>query len=291
MDLILLRSFMAVADAGTITEAAERISVTQSALSRRLQQLEAHLGTELFVRGRQGAELTAIGKMVEAEARSLVFRYDQLRQHIREHLQLERGSVKIGGGATVTSYLLPRAIAEFQAAHPGIRFQLKEAGSREIAGDVAAGRLELGLVTMPARSRDLQVDELLEDEIVLVSRRDDPLARKRVVRPRDLLGRAYVGFEGASEIRQIIDSVLRAAGVEIDVVMELRSIPSILQMVLTTGSLAFVSRVSIAAYAELEPIPVRGLSISRKLGMATRQGMPLSTAADAFADLLRRRLR
>jgi len=288
MDLVLLRSLLAVADAGTITEAANRVSISQSALSRRLQQLEADLGAELFVRGRHGVELTDLGRQAVDHSRGIVARYDRLRQDIAAQLGLERGTVRVGGGATVTSYLLPPCIADFQAAHPGIRFYVKEAGSREIAADVAAGDLELGVVTLPVPSRDLDISELVVDEIVLVARADHPFVTRRV-RVTDLEGQPFVAFESSSAIRQIIDTALGAAGVGTDIVMELRSIPSILRMVATTGHLAFVSRVSLSAEPSLRAIPVRGLTISRTLGLATRQRIPLSAPASAFVALLRGR--
>ena len=287
MDLVLLRSLLAVAGAGTITDAAERINVSQSALSRRLQQLETDLGAELLVRGRHGIELTAVGRLAVDEGQAIVDRYDRLRESIGLHLDLRQGTVRVGGGATVASFLLPSAIAGFQARHPGIRFYVKEAGSREIAAGVSAGELDIGIVTRPVPARDLDIDDLFVDEIVLVTRSDHPFTGRRVS-ARDLDGRSFVGFESGTAIRQIIDRALWAAGVRVEVVMELRSIPSILKMVATTGVLAFVSSVSLESEADLRAVPVRGLSISRTLGLATRRGVPLSTPAAAFAAHLQR---
>jgi DNA-binding transcriptional LysR family regulator len=286
MDLILLRSLLAVADAGTITDAAESIHVSQSALSRRLQQLEADLGATLIVRGRRGVELTDVGRLTVEQGRTIVDRYDQLRRDIVGTLGLERGEVRVGGGATVTSFLLPAAIAEFQSEHPGVLFHVKEAGSHEIAADVSAGRLDLGVVTLPVSASELDLTDLIRDEIVLVARSDHPLAGKRVS-VRDLAGKTLVGFEQGTAIRQIIDRSLFAAGARVDVVMELRSIPSILKMVATTGSLAFVSRLSLTRESGVVPVPVRGLSISRALGLASRHGSSLPAAAAAFSTVLR----
>src|SRR5579862_2940462 len=180
MDLVLLRSLLAVVDAGTITDAAERINVSQSALSRRLQQLETDLGAPLLVRGRHGIEPTALGRMAVDEGRAIVDRYDRLRESIGLHVDLHEGTVRVGGGATVASFLLPAAIAEFQSHHPGIRFQVKEAGSHEIAADVSAGDLEIGVVTRPVPARDLDIEDLFVDQIVLVARSDHPFTRGRV---------------------------------------------------------------------------------------------------------------
>ena len=119
--------------------------------------------------------------------------------------------------------------------------------------------LELGVVTLPvARPRPATSRDLWIDEIVLVARADHPFVGAPHPVPADLEGQPFVGFESGSAIRQIIDSALRAAGVQVEVVMELRSIPSILRMVATTGSLAFVSRVSLSAEPDVRQVAVRG---------------------------------
>ncbi len=282
-----MRSLLAVAETGSITEAADRIGVTQPALSRRLQQLEGYLGAELLNRGRKGAELTEIGRLVVAEASALVNRFDHLREQVRAHQGLEGGTVRIGGGATAVSFVLPKAIAHFQQAHPGVRFQLKEAGSIEVAEDVISGRLELGLVTLPVQARELDIWPLLTDRIVLVAPRGHPLIRQGTIDAQALDGLAFVGFEADTAVRQIIDAALREAGVEMNVVMELRSIPAILRMVATTGNLAFVSRLGVDTLEDVCEIQVRGLNIARELAVITKKGSALSPAALAFSTLLR----
>ncbi len=287
MDLDLMRSFLAVADAGAITEASERINVTQPALSRRIRQLETHFGAELLTRGRKGVALTEIGRLVAAEGRLLVGRFDQLRGQVASLQGLAGGSVRIGGGATAVSFILPEAIAAFQRDHPGIRFQLKEAGSAEVVRDVLDGALELGVVTLPVNSRELTIHALRSDRIVLVAPPAHPLTRRERVTVNDLGGHAFVGFEAGSAIRALIDAALREAGVTMEIVMELRSIPAILRMVATTGNLAFVSRLGLTGQGAVREVPVEGLRVERRLGVITRSGGGLSPAAEAFAARLR----
>jgi DNA-binding transcriptional LysR family regulator len=287
MDLLLMRSLLAVVDAGAITEAADRLGVTQPALSRRVRQLEEHLGVAVLTRGRKGVALTSAGELVAAEARVLVDRYDHLRSQVAAHQRLEGGTVRLGGGATAVSFVLPRAIAGFQARHPDVRFQVKEAGSREVERDVLSGRLELGLVTLPRNTRELEVHPLVEDRIVLICQRDHPLSGADAVPMAKLAGLSLVGFEAGSAIRQIIDSALRDAGIEMNVVMELRSIPAIVRMVATTGSLAFVSHMGVDDESAVRVLAVRGLDIRRQLAVISRRGVALSPAAAAFAERLR----
>ncbi|MGB0722711.1 MAG: LysR substrate-binding domain-containing protein, partial [Gammaproteobacteria bacterium] len=248
------------------------------------QQLEEHLGADLLHRGRKGAVLTEMGRLVEGEARNLVARYDQMREQIRAHQGLEDGTIRIGGGATAVSYVLPEAIARFQQAHPGVRFQLKEAGSAEVARDVLSGQLELGVVTLPVQGRDLHITPLVMDGIVLVGRADHPLVDHPRVRITDLEGQSFVGFEADTAVRQIIDSTLRSAGVSMNVVMELRSIPAILRMVVTTGNLAFVSRMGVESQQGVRVIAVEGLRIERELAVITRRDQVLSPAARTFSE-------
>lgn len=286
MDLSLMRSLVAVADAGAITEAASRLNITQPALTRRIQLLEQTFATELLNRSRKGAQLTEMGRLVEREARVLIDRYETLKRDIASHQAVTGGTVRVGGGATAVAFVLPDAIAEFQRDFPKVHFHVKEASSSEIARDVADGRLELGLVTQPVRTTGLEIQPLIDDQIILVAAADNPLARANRIRVDDLDGQNFVGFEGGSAIRQIVDASLREAGVEINVVMELRSIPAIMRMVATTGSLAFVSRLGMHGQELVREIDVDGLTITRRLALARRKGHRLSPAAARFHAML-----
>ena len=283
MDVTLMRSFLAVVDTGAITEAAARLSITQPALSRRIQALEEHFGVALLNRGRKGVTVTDVGELVAREARVLVSRFDNLRNEITSHVGLETGTVRLGGGATAVSFVLPKAIADFQVRHPGVRFQLKEAGSREVEQNVVDGALELGMVTLPVSRPELDVRPLTDDRIVLIAPQDHPLAGSGQVPLSALHGAALVGFERGSAIRQLVDTGLRQAGISMNVVMELRSIPAIIRMVRSTGNLAFVSAMGVDAEPDIVLLQVEKLDIRRTLAVISRRGAALSPAASAFA--------
>jgi len=192
---------------------------------------------------------------------------------------------------TAVGFLLPGAIAAFRRQHPGVVFQVKEAGSREIETAVGSEELELGIVTLPTRTRELDERPLARDRIVLVASKDHPLARRQRVDARALNGQNLVGFEAGSAVRWLIDGALREAQVEMNVVMELRSVAAILQMVETTGSLAFVSELSVQSEqfqrsGAVVPLLVRGLEIQRELALISKRGRSLSPAARAFSDSL-----
>lgn len=284
MDLLLTQSLLAVAQCGTIGDAAARLGVSQSALSRRIQQFEQELGAALLERSGRGVHLTEAGRLVVTEGALLVERYSRMKSAVLEHLQLDAGTVRIGGGATAVSFLLPEAMARFRRQYPKIRFRLEEAGSRQVEAAVIEERIELGIVTLPVHSKEFDVRPLSRDRFVLVAAPEHPLAARRRLRPAELDGQDLIAFEAGSAIRQLIDDALRAADVAVNVVMEVRSIAAILRLVDSTGSLAFVSELSVGGRPVLE---LQGLRVERELGLITRRGRTLSPAAAAFVAELR----
>ena len=285
MDLILLRSLMTVAELGTVTGAADRLNITQPALSRRIHQLEEHFGTPLLTRNPKGVALTAMGERVVQEARLLTRRYDNLRAEIGALTRLEGGLVRIGGGATAASFVLPGAIASFQLNHPAIHFEVKEAGSQDITQQVIDGQLELGIVTLPVSASEISQHSLMEDQIVLICNHRHPLASAKGVTLQQLAGLGLVGFDGGSAIRQLIDRGLtqrwhsdeRGYGTALHSCHRPNGHGH-------AGNLAFVSQLGVPNDKNTRVLRVPGLSIRRKLAVITRRdnGLPPITRRAKF---------
>ncbi len=298
MELTTLRYFKAIAAARHVTRAAEELGVTQPALSAMLRKLEAEVGAELFHRTGRGVELTDAGKTFLAHAEDALRAADSGVKAVRQLIGLESGSIRIGGGATATTYLLPPVVSAVRRAHPGVRFYVREAGSRAVAAAVLSGELDLGIVTLPSDvpgGRDLLTIPLVEDELKLIvpgdRRRREGDARReanprqgfglvgRSFKWRELIGVPFVSFEAGTAVRDLIDSGARAAGVTLDVVMELRSIESIKSMVAEGIGVGLVSRF---ALAEGEGLPCRDGKLSRTLAIVRRRDRIPSRAAAEF---------
>ncbi len=290
VDLELMTSLVAVARCGTVTAAALQLGISQSALSRRLKQLEQTLEAPLLQSVGRSVALTELGQLAVEEGGALLRRFEELKRTLAERRALSAGRVRIGGGATAVAFILPNVIAQFRKTHPEVVFQLREAGSREIEEAVLNEDLELGVVTLPNRHSAIAAARLRHDRVVLVAGREDPLAGARAVAAAELRGRSFVGFESDTAMRRLIDSALLAAGVEVNVVMELRSVAAILRMVESTGSLAFVSELAVQSSGRGSPgvvaIPVRGLRIRRQLALISKAGRTLTTAAASFSQAL-----
>ncbi len=308
MELTPLRYFIAIARAGHLTGAARTLGVTQPALSAMLHKLEAEAGAPLMHRRARGVELTEAGRVFLRHAEDAVRSADAGIRSVRELLGLQAGSIRVGGGATATTYLLPRVISDVRRSHPGLRFYLREAGSSAVATAVASGELDLGIVTLPlkgAESDDLVKIPLVSDEMRLLV----PPSRARgssggrsatshaAIGP-DLAGTSFrfkdlgetpvVAFEAGTAVREMIDRAAAAAGVRLNVVMELRSIESIKQMVAAGIGVGFVSRFAVRTG---EGLACRDGKLSRELAIVRRRDRTPSAAVAEFERVLVRSVR
>ncbi|MCC6676123.1 MAG: LysR family transcriptional regulator [Phycisphaerales bacterium] len=292
MELTPLRYFRAIAEAGHMTRAARTLGVSQPALSAMLKKLEAEVGASLVHRTARGVELTEAGRVFLVHAQDTLRRADGAVRAVRQLIGLEAGSIRVGAGATATSYLLPPVVSALRAKHPGLRFYVRETGSSAVAAAVLSGELDLGLVTLPIRGpgeEELLKTPLVEDELRLIRRREGEAKRRRdgvkkeagpaTFRWKDIEGEPFVAFEAGTAVRAIIDQAAAAAGVTLNVVMELRSIESIKQMVAAGIGVALVSRFA------LEPgegQTCREAKLTRRLALIRRKDREPSVAAAAF---------
>lgn len=228
-----------------MTRAARSLGVTQPTLSAMLRRVEDELGVELFHRTARGVEPTEAGIAFLEHAGESVRAADRGVEAVRALAGLEAGSIRVGGGATAMGALLPTVIGRVRREHPGVRFTAREAGSAAVASAVRAGELDLGVITLPADGgvgTDLIAVATVEDELRLIVPAEHRLFGRERFGWADLAGEPVVAFEAGSAVRTVIDEAARTGGVELDVVVELRSIQSIERMVGVGVGVGFVSR-------------------------------------------------
>jgi DNA-binding transcriptional LysR family regulator len=309
VELTPMRYFRAIARARHMTRAAEELGVTQPALSAVVKKLEAEVGAALLHRTGRGVEMTDAGRTFLAFAEESLRAAEAGVRAVKRLSGLEVGSIRVGGGATATTYLLPRVVRAVRREHPGLRFYVREGGSSAVAGAVLAGELDLGIVTLPVElpgAGDLLTIKLVEDELVLIVpeagtnvRRDEGTERseKQARRSRggkgggfrwsELVGVPVVAFEAGTAVRTLVDDAARAAGVTLDVVMELRSIESIKSMVSAGIGVGFVSRFALGeGSAWGQGRGCRDARLTRTLAIVRRRDRVPSAAAGAFERAL-----
>lgn len=176
MNLLHWRLMVAIADAGNISRAAERVGITQSGASQATAQLETALGFQVFVRERRHIGITALGEQVIEHARAMLERLDAIRALADDSQGLSGERIRLASFPSVISTLLPGLLRDFQRRHPGIELVVLEGTDEEVEDWLAAGTVELGVVLNPAPGRAEAV--LGRDAWVAVLPNSHPLGRR-----------------------------------------------------------------------------------------------------------------
>lgn len=146
MELRQIQYFIEVAKREHVTEAANALHVAQSAVSRQIANLEAELGVQLLLREGRNVRLTPIGRIFQEHAEKAILAIEKAQVEIKEFLDPERGTIRLGFPSSMASHILPRVISAFRAKYPHIGFQLRQGSSRQLIHDLVRGEVELAMV-------------------------------------------------------------------------------------------------------------------------------------------------
>jgi len=220
MEIREVRAFAAVAEEGSLSAAARRLHLSQSALSQTIQSLERKLGVQLLLRSRTGVVTTEAGAILLREGRALIAQYEQTLAAVAASDGASPGNLKVGIPLELPAELLPVVLAELSAEFPLTRVEVSHASSASQFAELEAGRLDLALVREspidPRYDAVLAVEESLG--VVLTVSHADELAEPTGIRLHRLAGLDWTGFP-RSEAPVWYDQVaatLRAHGISVD---------------------------------------------------------------------------
>lgn len=200
-DLTDLKLFALVAEAGSITQGAERAHLALASASARVRGLELELGVPLLRRGRRGVALTAAGLSLADHARVVLRQVETLKGELGAYARGLRGTVRMLSNTAAAAEHLPAAIAAFLAANPTVDIDIEERESVDIVEAIAAGHADIGIVANTPLPDTLRRYDFRADRLVVVAPRADALARRRSTWLRDLLDRDFVGHAHGSALQ------------------------------------------------------------------------------------------
>jgi DNA-binding transcriptional LysR family regulator len=290
LNLHRLRVFHAVARRESYSRAAEDLRISQPAVSKHVLDLEEELETRLFHRLGRRIVLTEAGRLMADYAQRIFLLADEARRALEELHGLERGALRLGASSTPGNYLLPKALAAFRTRHPRLELSLDILASREVVERVIRQELDLGFVGATFAA-DLHVQPYVEDELVLVLRPGHPLATLRSILREALEKETFILRDVASGTRRVAEEELKARGITVRRVLELRSVEAIKQAVAEGLGVSFISRFAVALEVRHKVLAIaadRSLRFPRPLVMISRKDARLSPAALAFAALVRK---
>lgn len=290
MNLAHLKAFMAVAQHRSFSRAAEKLYLTQPAVSRQIQALEELLGVQLFDRVGRSILLTEAGNILLHHAHMALQALEEGRETIHQLRGLQKGHLRISAASTIGTYMLPQPLGDFKARFPHIDISLAITNKARVLQQVLHHDVELGFVGPPVDPAALEREEYLLDELVLIVAPTHRLAHEESVQVAELAEEVFILREHGSGTREIMEEELARVRLNLKKSMELGSTEAIKQAVAANLGVSIVSKFAITLeilQGRLAVVKLQELNLRRQLFMVYHRGRTLSPAAQEFFSLLR----
>jgi DNA-binding transcriptional LysR family regulator len=296
MDTRQLAAFCAVVERKSFSQAAERLGVTQPAVSLQVRSLEKRLGRQLLDRSGRRVEPTEAGLALYRGAQRML----QLEEQLVEELEAEAGgelsgSLAVGASTGPGSTVVPVLLCEFQRANPGVGVSLSISDTQSVVERVAERDLELGVVGAARRHRGVVFEPFFRDEVVLAVPPGHRFAG-RTIELGELREEPLIVMQEGAGVRQVIEDELRAAGTrlrDLEPQLELGLQESVKAAVTAGYGVTFISRAAIEtdlAAGTLATAKLKGLDPARQISVVRSAGRSPTRAAEAFLAFARERL-
>lgn len=290
MNLEQLKGFVTVAELGHFTRASEKLHLAQPSLSRQISTLEHELGAELFHRARGNISLTAAGETLLPRARRMLTDADAIRSEMAELAGLHRGRVRLGATPTLCISLVAEVLRVFRAAYPGIELQLIEGGSNLLIEQLAAGTVDMALVTIsegrPVAGTALVRTPLLTEELVVVSTAEEPPIADGAIDLEQLSRLPLVALAESYDLRGATDAAFDAAGLTPSMVVEGAEMDAVLRFVERGLGVAVVPATVPVDRPTLRSVRLTDPQLERTIVLAHRTDVNPTRAAAAMRTVI-----
>jgi DNA-binding transcriptional LysR family regulator len=301
MDIKRFQHFLAVVDAGSVSDAARALRMSQGALSISIQAIERDAGSALFIRSSDGMALNEVGRALEGRARLITNELDRAQREIRQLLGMERGRIVIGTAPHFAELILPRAIIEFQGAHPHVEICVIAGYLSTLASAVKTSVIDFGLATLSSHvigDADLATKVLLPSRSARVyAAASNRLTARRRVLPRDLVAGPWLLPQKSNFYRGKFASLFEQAGLPApQAAVEFESLSLARRLLIEGPYLSFFSKAVLNDEIELglvKPVNVPELrwENDNATGAFFRKAGTLSPAALTLLDMIGKKAR
>ncbi len=272
MNLHHLKIFLAVAETGNFSRAAEILHISQPAVSVQVKKLEEELGIPLLEHMGKTVHLTHAGLFLRDNARHLFRQADEMEEQLAQFRGITTGTLRLGASTTPGAYLLPFHLPVFQARFPKVNLFLQLGNTRAIQADLLNNSVDLAVLgedELPLP--ELITEKLVDDELVLIGAASHPLAGTAPVKWEDVITYPFVFREAGSNTREVFDHWVEEQGLLRPRGTELTSTEAIKRMVASGQALGVVSYMAVnweISAGRLAPIPLTGFNLRRTFRLA-----------------------
>ena len=292
LDLVSLRLFVAAIDGGSLSAGARHFGISVAAASKRIAELEHHVGTSLLLRSKKGVSPTAVGQAFLAQTMQVLAEIERLGQLVEDYRRGEGGRLRIWANPSAFAGFLPGILARFLAAYPAVMVDLEETLSQEAVRAVVSGVTELAIVGENTPLEGLQSFVCDSDELVLLLPADHRLAHQKSVDFREAVELNLVGLSRSTSLMRQIAVLGESVGSPLRVCVQVRNFDAVCRMVSVGIGAAIVPRAAGAPHVRsmgLAMVRLSGMPVKRRLLLAMRSQESLSPPARAFVERVRAR--
>jgi DNA-binding transcriptional LysR family regulator len=296
METRQLVAFCAVVERRSFSQAADRLGVTQPAVSLQVRALEKRLGTQLLDRSGRRVEPTEAGWRLYRGAQRMLALEDQLVAEVSSSGDgAVAGDLVLGASTGPAAVALPLLLGEFQRRHPDVGVFLTVSDTHSVVERVAARELELGIVGAARRHRGVRFEPFFADQVILACPAGHRFSN-RTVTLDELRAETLILMQDGAGVRQIVEDALRRQGVrlrDLDVRLELGLQESVRRAVEAGYGVTFISRTAVEsdlAAGRLAEARVEGLEATREISLASATGRARTRVAEAFVAFAKSRL-
>ncbi len=285
-----LNIFVNVAETMSFTEAAKRLHISQPAVSMQISNLESRLNTVLFDRSGRNIGSTEAADVLLPMAREML----NYATHIEETMASLHGSLtghlQIACSTSAGKYILPHLIARFREHHPDVRVTVSVCTPESAIERVCDARSQLGILSSEAGCREVEYRHFFTDRVVLITPRQHPWARRKSVKPQELVGQPFILREETAGTRRVMQTGLLEHGIrvrDLDVVMALGNAEAIESSVEAGIGIAFISRLVAKRCIDaghVVEVPVEELCLERELHIIRNSRRAQTRIQAAFWD-------
>lgn len=290
-----LRTFITVVDAGSFSEAARLLGLSQPAVTMQIQNLEQRVGQALLDRRYRRIELTEAGQILIPYARKILGEADAALVAIEEQSGVVSGVLNVAVSTTPGDYIVPRLLGEYLLSYPHVAVNLSVSSSGEVANAVESGKADVGLMGAPVKGRRLHIDPIGHDELVLIAHPRHRLCQK-VSALSEVTSEPWVMRSDDSGTQQVVNDFFETRGIQPETlpkIMELGTGEGVVSAVEGGLGLAIVSRLvaeKALALGTVHECSIEGLPIKRPFYIVKPHRM-LSKAGDSFVRYLSEKLK
>ncbi|EKN63639.1 LysR family transcriptional regulator [Neobacillus bataviensis LMG 21833] len=289
MELRQIYYFIEVAKREHVTEAAHALHVAQSAVSRQIVNLEEELGVDLFIREGRNVKLTPIGAMFLEQMQQAIKLIDNAKREVEEHLDPEKGTIRIGFPSSLAAYTLPTAVSAFRERYPNVKFQLNQGSYKHLIEGVINGEFNLALIgPVPKKEKKIKGKTLFTENIVALLPQAHPLAAKKLLTLNELRDDSFVLFPNGYILREIIVTACSQLGFEPQVSFEGEDIDAIKGLVSAGLGVTLIPEITLidSLPRSTVKIPITEPNVSRTVGVIIPSERELLPTEKLFCEFL-----